>query len=487
MKRTRGIVLVVALFAAWGVAEPGDVVVDGLLVSNGGGVKFADGSEQSSAAHPRWQRIAYVDPHGDGDYTDPAAAMADLGTWCPGPSTLTPCLVKVLPGDYDVGSAPVVMHEGVDLEGSGRNTTFIRGTVPGISTGLVVLSTFSEVRSLTLINNGTGAANAVGIYSSSADPFVDDVLVYVSGASDANIGIHSLAGIPTIRATYVQVVGGTSCYGILTSDAAPLLDEVEVWTDGPGGSQNIGISMSGSAAPRLRQVRVQADGGDQVTGIFMDVIFATVEGSRVKAQSTGTATVQGIVSNGGTHRLTDCRVEAWGGATATGIMVENNSGAIVMGGEVDARDGSSFTHGILIDGSAPLVQSTRISASGGQFAFGIRNRNSAAADLRQVTATGENGSTYTYGVINDDGATLEAIDLVARASNVSGTYGVLNTNVGGDVFLDRCTVEGGNTSVRNDNSSAQFGVGNSKLIGPVTANLTCFGNHDGSYAAVSCP
>jgi hypothetical protein len=270
MKRMRGIGLFVALCSAWGVAEAGDVVVDGLLVSNGGGVKFADGSMQSSAAHPRWKRVAYVDPHGDGDYTDPTTAMADVGTWCPGASTLAPCLVKVLPGDYDVGTTPVVMLPGVDLEGSGRNTTFIRGAVPGISTGLVVLSSFSEVRSLTLINSGTGAANAVGIYSSSADPFVDDVLVYVSGASDVNVGIRSLDGIPTIRRTNVQVVGGTTCYGVWTSDAAPLMDQTEVWTDNASGVQNFGMVMSGSAAPRLRQVRVQAEGGDQVTGIFMD-------------------------------------------------------------------------------------------------------------------------------------------------------------------------------------------------------------------------
>lgn len=487
MKRMRGIGLIVVLCSAWGLVEAGDVVADGLLVSNGAGVKFADGSVQSSAAHPRCQRVAYVDPHGHGDYTDPAAAMADLGTWCPGASTLAPCLVKVLPGDYDVGTTPVVMQPGVDLEGSGRNTTSIRGTVPGISTGLVVLSSFSEVRSLTLINNGTGAANAVGIYSSFADPFVDDVLLYVSGASDLNIGIHSLDGIPTIRRTEVHVTGGTTCCGVWTSNAAPLMDQTEVWTDNASDTQNFGIVMSGSAAPRLRQVRVQAEGGSQVTGIFIDVIFATIESSRVKAQSMGTAIVRGIVSDGGLHRLTDSRVEARGGTYATGITVELGSVAAVVGGEVGVQDASIAATGILIDGSTPLLQSTRVSVAGAQYAYGIRSANSSAPTLRLVTADASNATTYTYGVYNEDGSTLEATGLVARASSASGSYGVLNTNTGGAVSLDRCTVEGGNTSVRNDNSSVQFGVGNSKLIGPLTANLTCFGNYDDSYAPVTCP
>ena len=487
MQRMKSIGLAVVLCAAWGLVEAGDVVIDGLLVSNGGGVRFPDASVQSSAAHPRWKRVAYVDLHGDGDYTDPATAMADLASWCPGASTLTPCLLKVLPGDYDVGASPIVMHEGVDLEGSGRNTTFIRGTVAGTSTGLVVLSSLSEVRSLTLINNGIGATSAVGLYSDTADPFIDDVLVYVSGATDDNIGIRCFDGIPTIHRAEVQVSGGDNCYGIWTDNAAPLIDQMEVWTTNPGGSQNLGIAMSGSAAPRLRQVRVQAEGGDVVTGIFMDVIFATVESSRVKAQSTGAAVVHGIISNGGSHRLTDCRVQGWGGNIARGIALQNGSNATVVGSEVDAQDGSTHTTGILIDASAPLLQTTRASASGGQLAFGIRNRNSAAATLRLVTAIGENGSSFSYGVVNDDSATLEASGMVARASNVSGNYGVLNSNTGGAVSLDRCTVEGENSSVRNDNAAVQFGVGNSKLIGPVGANLTCFGTYDDGYAAVSCP
>jgi hypothetical protein len=39
----------------------------------------------------------------------------------------------------------------------------------------------------------------------------------------------------------------------------------------------------------------------------------------------------------------------------------------------------------------------------------------------------------------------------------------------------------------NDSSSAGFFVGGSKLDGPVSTNLTCFGNYDASYAAVACP
>jgi hypothetical protein len=265
------------------------------------------------------------------------------------------------------------------------------------------------------------------------------------------------------------------------------MDQAEVWTDNASGVQNFGVVMSGSAAPRLRQVRVQAVGGDQVTGIFMDVLFATVERSRVRAQSTGTAIVRGIVSGDGLHRLTDCRVEAWGGSHATGITTENGSHAAIIGGEVGVRDASATATGVLIDGSAPLLQSTRVEVSGAQYAYGIRSASSSAATLRLLTADASNATTYTYGVYNEGASTLEATGLVVTASGAGGSYGVLNTSTGGAVSVDRCTVEGGNSSARNDNASARFGVGNSKLIGPLSGTLTCFGNHDGSYAAVSCP
>ncbi len=489
MKSVRGISLIVAMCSAWGPVAAGDLVVDGLLVSNGGGVEFSDGSVQSSAAHPRWQRVAYVDAQGDGDYTDPAAAMADLESWCPGADPQAPCLVKVLPGDYDVGDTPVVMHPGVDLEGSGRNTTTVRGTVLGDDIGLVVLASFSEIRSLTLINQGVGAIPAVGIFTGSADPAVTDVRVVVSGDSGTTFGIRSLGGTPVVRRTEVHVTGGGWCYGVLTSDAAPLMDQADVWTSNPGGDVNFGIAMVGSAAPRLHQVRVRAEGGTQVVGIDITTSFATIERSTISASSTGPVTiVVGLSSGSGLlHRVTDCRIEASGGQYATGATVHSGSQVTMVGGEVGAEGASVENTGVEIHGSASLLRSSRVEAWGGQNAYGIRTDDSAAPALHSVTVIATNASEYTYGVYNDYGSTLEATGLVARASSSAGSYGVLNTNTGGAVSLDRCTVQGGSSSVRNDNSSVQFGVGSCKLIGTLSANLTCFGNYDDGYAAVTCP
>jgi len=68
------------------------------------------------------------------------------------------------------------------------------------------------------------------------------------------------------------------------------------------------------------------------------------------------------------------------------------------------------------------------------------------------------------------------------------SWGVLNSGTGGaGGTIDHSTVTGDTKAVRNDNASADLFVGDSKLVGGVTANLTCFGNYDDTYAAVTCP
>ena len=65
---------------------------------------------------------------GGGDYTNPAAAMDDLATWCGTPTAMNPCLIKVMPGAYNIGPRSLTMRSYVDIEGSGVDVTTISGT-----------------------------------------------------------------------------------------------------------------------------------------------------------------------------------------------------------------------------------------------------------------------------------------------------------------------------------------------------------------------
>lgn len=71
-------------------------------------------------------QTAIVAPSG-GDYTSPVAAMANLSTWCGVPSAEKPCLLKVMPGVYDIGPNYILLPAHVDMEGSGAAVTKIKG------------------------------------------------------------------------------------------------------------------------------------------------------------------------------------------------------------------------------------------------------------------------------------------------------------------------------------------------------------------------
>lgn len=76
-----------------------------------------------------------------GAYTDPLSAMNDLANWCGVPSASNPCVIKIMPGVYDL-SAPVTLVPHIDLIGSGSSNTSITANgfnaVEGDSAGVTI-------------------------------------------------------------------------------------------------------------------------------------------------------------------------------------------------------------------------------------------------------------------------------------------------------------------------------------------------------------
>jgi hypothetical protein len=108
-----------------------------------------------------YSRVIVVAPSG-GDFTSPVAAMNSIVD----ASESKTYLVKIMPGVYDIGSGTVQMKPWVDIEGSGPGITSIVGTQntcdenPDVAGdwrpryGVVTASGFSELRSLSVGNNG---------------------------------------------------------------------------------------------------------------------------------------------------------------------------------------------------------------------------------------------------------------------------------------------------------------------------------------------
>jgi hypothetical protein len=203
----------------------------------------------------------------------------------------------------------------------------------------------------------------------------------------------------------------------------------------------------------------------------------------VAAESAG----WGFRSVDGPSKLTNSFIQVMGGGSNTGVYIAG-SYPTLRGTRIETLWASDSTTGVEIDDFAEArLEQVNITAWGGVYSYAVDNRGGSDTVLINVTAEASSASTYNYGVLNQDGAQITATNLIAAASGGAGGYGVLNADDGGTVTIDRSTVSGTSSSVRNDNDGASFFVGLSKLSGALSSHLTCFGNYDASYGGVVCP
>jgi len=121
----------------------------------------------------------------NGDYPDPIAAMNDIATWCGTPSETNPCLIKILPGVYDIGTNALQMMPYVDIEGSGENITKIKGGGPS---AVIRGNSFTELRFLTVEHTG-GAESSIAISGSPSQRLTSITIISTSG-NNTNFGVN---------------------------------------------------------------------------------------------------------------------------------------------------------------------------------------------------------------------------------------------------------------------------------------------------------
>jgi hypothetical protein len=341
-------------------------------------------------------KVAVVAKSG-GDYDNPAAAMSDLASWCrPASDTTTPCLVKIMPGEYDIGSSSLQMQNAVDIEGSGVRVTRIVGTVDSNTSGLV-RGAGAEIRDLTVENRGNHAAsNAIAIYNDNSWFYIKNVSATAWGATNNHYGIYLTGnGITYMDNVSAFAGSGVNGYGIYSNAASVSMTNVDVYTNPSTNSYGLYFYTPDNWIPGIEMSRVN----------------------------------------------------------------------VVARGDM----------------------------SGNTYSYGIYNRNFVIT-MKDVKATAWGGTVYNYGIFNTEahygGGRLTLIDVVTDVRDGSQSFGVFNTNTGGEVTIDHSVVKAVTNSVRKDNVSAKFYVGATKLDGVTTSGtIKCAGVHDANYNfyATSCP
>jgi|GEM_PF-6069879 len=197
-------------------------------------------------------RVAIVAKSG-GDYTDPATAMTNYSDWCPSPSDTNPCLLKIMPGVYNIGTGSVVMRSYIDIEGSGENVTIIQGTVDGSAAGVINATSTSvsgpvELRSLTVQNAGGSSHHyAIAVYCNQAYEWIKLTnLGLVAYGGLLNHGVYNYYSSPKMTNVSIEAWAGATAYGIYnTYNSYPTLNNVSVMASG-GATNSYGVYNSQS-------------------------------------------------------------------------------------------------------------------------------------------------------------------------------------------------------------------------------------------------
>jgi hypothetical protein len=307
-------------------------------------------SDLNSIYQKKYTKVAVVEPYGNGDYTNPATAISDSLNWCGTATAIAPCLLKIMPGYYDVGTSSVQMKSYIDIEGSGENTTTISGTIDSSTTGVVNGGSHVEIRLLTIENRGaSGNSNTLALCNYHAEPKITNV---------------------TIKAS-----GGTFNYGVYNEGTyAPILFNVTVTASGGSGG-NYGIYNYFSWA-RMHNVTVSASGGGglnygiynlSATGPFM---------SRSSVNASGGTYNYGLYNNNSALDVIDTGISATFGTNTYGIYNDLSSWFSMRNGLVYVSDGNTYNYGILNDGSSSVYLTSVISeASSGADSFALFNTN----------------------------------------------------------------------------------------------------------------
>jgi hypothetical protein len=180
-------------------------------------------------------------------------------------------LVKIEPGVYDLQGTPLVMKQWIDIEGSGRETTLLRGRgVAGVpSTGVVHGADYAELRSLTIqVFDGD---SAIGILNDGASGRFTDLQITVNNSSTC-WGFRNLNNSePRIKNVGIYVNCSAYNSGVTARGASRVtLEDVSIRSFGAFGStSNIGIWLNPDSLPyEVRGVDIKVgDGSSPGTGI----------------------------------------------------------------------------------------------------------------------------------------------------------------------------------------------------------------------------
>jgi hypothetical protein len=205
------------------------------------------------------------------------------------PSATNPWLLKLEPGNYDLGNQSLTMLPYVDLEGSGEGTTTISSTLsnatPLPSNGTLVAAANSEVRSLKITNAGAGFSAAA---------------IYIP-PSLSNVRFNQFTA---------KVSGSTYNYGLFINGSTITLTNSTLTAT--ANSFDYGLYLANSTVTLTASTLTAANGSNASIGLI--ILSGTVTTTASTLTASGSPTSYGLYNTGGTPHVANSQLF---GATST--------------------------------------------------------------------------------------------------------------------------------------------------------------------------
>jgi hypothetical protein len=249
-------------------------------------------------------------------------------------SSTKPYVIRVSPGTYDLGATGITMKPYVDIEGSGQQTTVIRGSGNNTSSSTaVVKGAFpAELRNLEVASLGQTFTYSVAVLLT-APTTLRNVTLFSSSATN-NWGLRSVSTDSTLENVTVTLVNGTTSYGIDntgTGGLAPTIRRAVITMT--GATTSYGIHSDQTAAPIIRDADIYVSASAGAYGIAYDrtgfVTGAILEVTNAKVVATGTSVGGFGVDFNGHDQL---------------VLTHSN----IQGSSVGVRNNSPGTSGLIV-------------------------------------------------------------------------------------------------------------------------------------------
>src|SRR3990172_5823105 len=242
---------------------------------------------QKSLYQKKYANVIVVAKAG-GDYTDPVTAMNNLSAWCGTPSATNPCLLKIMPGVYNIGANSLQMQSYVDIEGSGENTTKISGSISspyfpptqGVITASAPTSN-EELRFLTVENIDSWGGVNVAIYNNAVALKITNVTATTALYGSSNYAENVDSSSTTMTNVTATASGPSgSNYGINNNFDSSLIMTNSTVTAWGGSVYNIGIYNITNSSLTIVNSTVTASDGVQSYSLTTKIDHSVIIGTR---------------------------------------------------------------------------------------------------------------------------------------------------------------------------------------------------------------